>query len=349
MTPPVKQLLQWYKTHGRAFPWRTTTKPYHIWVSEVILQQTQTSRGVLYYKNFLKRFPTLKSLSNARWSSLLPVWRGLGYYSRARNMLDTAKLLQQKHHGRFPKTHEALLALPGIGPYTASAILSFAFNQPYPAIDTNLSRVFSRYFGVSRKEVTPHAEELFRKYPKHSATLNHALMDLGAIICKSKKPLCVDCPIKKNCAYSLSANPKPPTVRQTKSTTNSSLPRIDIGIACIHKDNTYLVGKQKKNRGGLWEFPGGKKEPGESIRDCIRREVREEIGVEVSVRPAFHVTEVNTPTHTLRLHFCRCQILRGIPKKKVHTSLKWILRSKLPLYTFPEANRTAIELLLAMK
>lgn len=334
-----RRTLRWYSQHGRKLAWRKTRDPYRIWISEVMLQQTQVSRVNDFYLRFLKRFPTLKSLAAARWNDVLPRWRGLGYYQRGRNVLAAAKILVGKHGGKFPRTFTELRALPGIGPYTANALLSFAFDEDVPAFDVNMKRVFSRIFGAKyAPEKT--AQELFALSPGQGPALNHALMDLGATFCRARGPLCAACPVSSLCEFSINgAGKQPVSARKKKS------PAIDVAAACIHRKGEYLLAKRSRKKGGEWEFPGGKRKPGEDIRHCLKREIKEELGVEVSVRPPFFVHEFKKNGQLYRLHFCRCQILRGEPKAKEHQKLVWNAPEDFSVVRIAETNRRAAAIL----
>lgn len=340
----VQLALRWFARASRDQSWRNAKDPYAVWVSEVMLQQTQLLRAKVYYERFIKRFPKIGELSKATWRELLPLWRGLGYYGRARNLLATAKIVEKKHKGKFPSEKDSLLALPGIGPYTANAILSFAFAKPVPALDTNLYRVLGRVFGISKKSVPSVAGDLFARRPKRSADLNYAFMDIGATICKPKNPLCHSCPLNRECRYFL---------KRKKSALADSLPaakrkKIDVHVtaACIHRDGRYLVAKRAKKKGGAWEFPGGKKEPGEDIRHCLKREIKEELGIEISVRPPFHTFDFRKENRAYRLHFSRCQILKGSPKPKEHEKIAWYRADELLTLGLAETNRSAAKGLL---
>ncbi|OPZ98896.1 MAG: putative A/G-specific adenine glycosylase YfhQ [Bacteroidetes bacterium ADurb.Bin408] len=198
-------LAGWYGTHKRDLPWRDTTDPYKIWVSEIILQQTTVEQGLPYYLRFMDNFPTLASLAAAGEQEVLRLWQGLGYYSRARNMHKTAVEIVQKHGGIFPNEYNTIIKLRGIGPYTAAALLSFAYGQPYPVVDGNVMRVVSRLFaietsintGAGVKTVNTKVQVLFDK--KHPAIFNQAIMEFGALQCKVHNPLCNSCFAKDYC------------------------------------------------------------------------------------------------------------------------------------------------------
>lgn len=194
-----KSLYLWFEENKRNLPWRHTEDPYHIWVSEIILQQTTVAQGLDYYLRFIDTFPTVNDLANSTEQKVLKLWEGLGYYSRARHMHHTANAIVEKSSGYFPATHKELLALKGIGPYTAAALMSFAFNKPYPVIDGNVMRVVSRLFDIAEpinstkgiKKIEEKVNLLFDK--KKPANYNQALMEFGAIHCKVSNPQCEAC------------------------------------------------------------------------------------------------------------------------------------------------------------
>lgn len=310
-----------------------------------MLQQTQVQRVIPFYQKFLRRFPTLRSLSQATWTELLPYWRGLGYYERGKNLLRAAQQIVSDHHGQLPLTQEALKNLPGIGPYTAAAILAFSGKAPLPAVDTNIGRVLERVYGRPRVSLQRKAELLFRHAGIRAGALNHALMDIGASVCGSRKTDCLRCPLHSCCYFYQSGKQKLLGAHKQKRLNNASryaTSVIDVGIACIHRNGQYLIGKRKAKDGGFWEFPGGKREGKESIRACLKREVKEELGIEVSVRPHFCLVERKEGDSLWRFYFCRSQILQGREKKSHYEKIHWVDREELPLYSFPPANKKAV-------
>ena len=196
----VETARRWYRRSGRSLPWRATRDPYHIWLAEIMLQQTQVSRVIDYYARFLARFPTVQHLARASWRSILPVWRGLGYYHRARRARETARIVVTRHGGTFPSDTETLRGLPGVGSYTADAVASFAFGKPAIALDTNIRRVLSRVFDIAPNDAAVPAEKLAAAAPRSCALLNHALMDIGALFCSARTPDCGSCPLAARCA-----------------------------------------------------------------------------------------------------------------------------------------------------
>ena len=201
----LTEIYRWYSIHKRDLPWRETKDPYKIWLSEIILQQTRVAQGINYYLAFIKHFKNIDALANASEDSVLKLWQGLGYYSRARNLHATAKFILNNYNGKFPDDYEKIIHLKGIGPYTAAAISSIAFDLPYAAIDGNIFRVYSRYFGIStpvdsnkgKKEIEQIATELLPV--KNPGFHNQALMDFGALQCVPKSPDCNLCPVSNTC------------------------------------------------------------------------------------------------------------------------------------------------------
>lgn len=201
----VQRLVFWYEKNGRNLPWRETRDPYKIWISEVILQQTRVIQGLPYYHKFLAQFPTLDSLAHAQEQEVLHIWQGLGYYSRARNLHTAAKEMWKRFGSDFPTEPATLQSISGIGPYTAAAIVSFAFEHPTPVVDGNVYRVFSRFWGIDLVIPSPKAFRFFSEQLQepinncNASTFNQATMELGALVCLPLKPLCANCPLQLEC------------------------------------------------------------------------------------------------------------------------------------------------------
>jgi A/G-specific adenine glycosylase len=199
------KIYKWYNNNERKLPWRNTQDPYKIWISEIILQQTRVEQGTSYYLRFIEKFPTINDLANAHEDEVLKLWQGLGYYSRARNLHAAAKTINEKHHGIFPDNYSEILALKGIGPYTAAAIASIAFGLPFPALDGNIYRVLSRYFGIFDSPASGKGKKVFQNIAeeiipnKNPGFHNQALMEFGALQCVPKSPDCSVCPVRTTC------------------------------------------------------------------------------------------------------------------------------------------------------
>ena len=256
----TKTLTYWYSTHKRDLPWRRTKDPYHIWLSEIIMQQTQVSQGLPYYKAFVKVFPTVFALAKAEEQDVLKLWQGLGYYSRARNLHFTAKTIVTNYNGLFPETYSELLKLKGIGDYTASAIASICFDQPTAVVDGNVYRVLSRYFGIDTpinstkgiKEFKALAQQLLPK--SNFGDYNQAIMEFGAKQCQPKNPDCTICPLNDSCAALEKNMVKVWPVKLKKTKIKK---RYFNYLVFVFDDNTTVI-QQRKDKGiwqNLYEFP----------------------------------------------------------------------------------------------
>lgn len=322
----LNHLLSWYQKNKRDFPWRKTSDPYQIWVSEIMLQQTQAARVVDFYNAFLEKFPHVESLSKATWEDVLNIVRGMGYYRRFQNMQKTAELIVRKHGGKFPDTYELLRTLPGIGEYTANAILAFAFEQDVAVIDTNVRRLLSPLAKThDPKKLSVYARKICPK--GRAKDFFQALMDYASAF-----PARVT-PKKRNTAASTGAQRK--------------LPALRVAAGIIHRGRKILI-QQRTKAGplkGFWEFPGGKLEVGEDARACLKREVKEELDIEVSVRPAFHKVRHVYPGRVIEISFHRCQILLGTPKAMEKQRFTWITPQEFKNYRMVPADGPVISML----
>jgi A/G-specific adenine glycosylase len=254
-----EKLIMWYKQNQRDLPWRKTTDPYKIWLSEIILQQTRVNQGLNYYTKFLKKHPTIESLAASSEKNILNLWQGLGYYSRARNLHFTAKYISTELNGVFPTAHQDILKLKGIGEYTAAAISSFAYKEAYPVIDGNVYRVISRIFGVENAMDSTAGKKIFKKIAaelidtKNPDTYNQAIMEFGALQCKPKSPNCEDCPFLLECfAY----KNKLIAVLPKKEKKIKQRVRFFNYVVIIHENNIYLNERKGKDIWqGLYDFP----------------------------------------------------------------------------------------------
>ena len=343
-------LRSWYQQSGRDLPWRQTRDPYAIWVSEIMLQQTQVKTVIPYYQRWLAQFPTIASLAAAPQQEVLKVWQGLGYYARARNLHRAAQQIVSEWGGQFPDQFEQVIALPGIGQTTAGGILSAAFNQPTPILDGNVKRIVVRLLAIQAppKQVLADLWEASAAIldPEYPREFNQAFMDLGATVCTPKQPLCDRCPWISFCQAH--RHQLQTTLPMTES--RAPLPHKQIGVAVIwNNQGQILIDKrpQKGLLGGLWEFPGGKVEPNESVPDCIRREIQEELGIDIEVED--HLVTVNHAyTHfkvTLTVHHCRH--IHGDPQAIECDEIRWVTLGDLDQYPFPKANQDIIAALRA--
>ncbi|MEC7064312.1 MAG: A/G-specific adenine glycosylase, partial [Bacteroidota bacterium] len=255
-----EKLLNWYKINKRQLPWRNSNNPYYVWISEIILQQTKVSTGLKYFNTFVSKYPTIFDLSKSTEEEVLLIWQGLGYYSRAINILKTAKVVTNKYDGIFPNVYNDLIKLPGIGDYTASAILSICFNKPYPVIDGNVYRVLSRYFDVNQP-INKHAsKKIFHDLAKSTLDLknpgdyNEALMEFGALNCKPLNPLCHTCVLNEKC---LSFKKNIVSLRPVKVQKKQKKVRFFNYLVPFDLENNTIIIKREDNDiwKGLYEFP----------------------------------------------------------------------------------------------
>jgi A/G-specific adenine glycosylase len=336
-----KDLLRWYERQGRDLPWRKTRDPYVIWVSEIMLQQTQVATVIPYFKKFLKSFPTIRHLARAELSEVLKVWEGLGYYSRARNLHRASKIIMTHFQEEIPDNLKDLLGLPGIGKYTAGAILSIAYNKEAPILDGNVRRVLSRVFAVS--EDPKKAESLLWKIsesliPKGcSNSFNQAIMDLGAMICTPKDPLCHRCPVHRYCKAKASGNPE----RYPSRVVNKGIPHIEAISGVILRNGKVLLNQRppKGLLGGLWEFPNWRNEDGGRLRLRLRNHIKKEMGMDVEVKESIGTFKQTFTHFKLTLNVFKCEAVHGRGKGK------WVCIRDLDQYAMSRIDRRIAEVI----
>lgn len=343
----VESLCDWFSKNKRDLPWRNARNPYHIWISEVMLQQTQVATVIPYYQRFLEKFPTIDALANADADDLMKCWEGLGYYARARNLQQAAQTVLREHNGALPRTRQALQTLKGFGAYTSASVASLAFGEDCAAIDGNVLRVFARLYAIGediRQSSTKSqiADLAAMNLPKGRAgEFNEALMELGATVCTPKKPQCSACPLNQDCvAFQQNAvasypfkSPKP------------KLPHKDIAIGIVQREGKVLIALRPPDGllGNLWEFPGGKCEPNESLAECCKREVEEETGLKVAVGERIAVVKHAYTHFKITLHAFLCAYQGGEAKPKSSQEIRWVEFSELNRFAFPKANKSVIE------
>ncbi|MBU0677626.1 MAG: A/G-specific adenine glycosylase [Verrucomicrobia bacterium] len=348
------RLLKWFERNRRELPWRKNRSAYRVWVAELMLQQTRVDQAIPYYGSFISRFPTLRKLAAAPLGSVLKTWEGLGYYGRARRMHQTARFLDAHHGGRFPRSYEGLLALPGVGPYTAAAVGSLAMGLDLAVVDGNVSRVISRVFAIEDdvraakgKKLVQHLADRLLPVGR-SAEFNEAMMEVGATVCTPRGPKCGECPLKRVCRANEAGLVEDYPLRRPRR----KVPHKVVGAGVIRKRNgDLLIARRNEDAmlGGLWEFPGGTKEEGESIRECIRRELREELGINVEVESELTVVKHAYSHFTIELHAYWGRIRKGRPRAIHCSDYAWVKAGELRKYPFSRADLHIIEKLEARK
>ena len=344
-----EKLLAWFDRHQRQMPWRSNPQPYYVWVSEVMLQQTQVDTVIPYFERFIQKFPTVHDLAAAPLDDVLKLWEGLGYYTRARNLHNAAKMISA-NGGELPASYEELQNLSGIGPYAGAAIASIAFNIPVPVVDGNVLRVFARFWGIFDDiRQTKVRLLLFNKLMPFiqnvsPSNFNQAIMELGALICTPKKPMCSFCPLQADClAYQTGQVDLLPYKSKGKP-----VPYYDIAVGIVCRGDEVLIAKRKADQmlGGLWEFPGGKKEESETLEEAVKREILEETSLSVEVKELFCAVKHAYSHFKITLHAFRCIYTSGEPVPKSSDEIKWVKVTDLHLYPFPTANKKVLEQLV---
>ena len=374
MTPELSgPLLSWWEVNGRRDPeqkpWMFTAdrtwpqpdvvlSPFGIWIAEVMLQQTQLQVVLPYWERWMEVFPTLERLAEAREHDVLLLWQGLGYYSRARRLLAGAKQLMGQIApassttlSAWPMDLDGWLLLPGIGRTTAGGILSSAFNSPLAILDGNVRRVLARLQAHPKPPARDQAlcwqwsEALVAAAPGRARDLNQALMDLGATVCTPRSPNCGCCPLQMHCAAYAAGDVERYPVKDT----SRAVPFQVIGVGVVLNGAGEVLIDQRLNEGllgGLWEFPGGKQEPGEAIVQTIARELQEELAIEVSVGEELISLDHAYSHKKLRFVVHLCQWQKGEPQPLASQQVRWVRPESLADYPFPAANARIIAALL---
>ncbi len=347
-------LLAWFTSRTRDIPWRSETDSYRIWVCEVMAQQTRIQTVRERLPEFLAAYPTLESLAESDQDELLRAWEGLGYYARARNLRRAACQLVARGETRLPDNATSLRELPGIGPYTAGALASIAFGRPEPAVDGNARRVLSRLFDIEHptmavlearaRELIAEADaDLLADTPSRAGLLNQALMDLGGEVCTPRSPSCDSCPLAVHClALNRGTVSERPARKERKP-----IPHHNIAVALIWQDGRLFIQRRPDDGllGGLWEFPGGKMESGESPEQAAVREVEEETGMQIRLGRALDPVDHAYSHFQITLHAFHAEIveigagpLHGAAEPNA-SGQRWVLPEELDDYAFPTANR----------
>jgi len=340
--PFRRSLMDWYAANRRVLPWRQTCDPYHIWVSEIMLQQTQVNTVIAYYERFIRAFPDVRALAAADLQAVLKLWEGLGYYSRARNFHKAAKLVVDRHDGAVPDDWEPFLSLPGVGDYIASAVQSIAFGKPAAVVDGNVKRVLARVFEISAPVNGSSSCKIFKSTAQtlldrdDPGTFNQAVMELGALICRPVNPLCSNCPVSPWC-LTFGDDRVPDFPVKIKKPT---IPHHHLAVGVVVKNGKFLIVKRPETGllGGLWEFPGGNANSDESAESACIRNIQESTGIHV--RPRSFLTCVHHAyTHfkiTADVFICDWKSNRVRLNGPIDH--RWVRPVELQHYPFPKSN-----------
>ncbi len=354
-------LLPWFAENKRDLEWRRNRTPYRVWVSEIMLQQTRVDTVIDYYNRWMKTFPTWRALARAPQADVLKAWEGLGYYSRARNLHAASKIVcadckwmffrdWKNEAKKFQPLEKFLQKLPGIGTYSAAAIASLAFNEDAAVVDGNVIRVLSRLFAfggdtkdaAGKKKMQAWADELLVE--GRAGEYNEAMMELGALVCVPVAPKCADCPLQSVCAAFAKGEPdRWPVMKKKKK-----VPHITVGAAAtINRKGEVMIAQRLEGDmlGGLWEFPGGKLEPGETIEECVVRELKEELGINIEVGKKL-ITVKHAYSHfTMTMHVYFTKIISGRPRLIHCADYKWVEISDLRRFAYSKADLQVVDAL----
>jgi A/G-specific adenine glycosylase len=350
LSPVSSRLLEWYERSARSMPWRGHPDPYAVWVSEIMLQQTRVETVIPYFERWMARFPRLSDLAAAEEQDVLKLWEGLGYYSRARNLHRAARWVVEQYGGRLPASRDELAKLPGVGGYTAGAVASIAFGLDEAALDGNIRRVLARVFDVEIPARSPAGErrlwELSRENlpPGRAGDYNQALMDLGATICLPQNPTCLLCPLADICQARAAGTQQERPILPVKA----AVPHYIVTAAVIRSDDRVLIARRPRDGllGGMWEFPGGKQQAGETLPECLQREIREELDAVVTVGEKIGVYR-HAYTHfkvTLHAYFSAMSVGEARP---LHAEeIRWVRLDELSSFPMGKIDRMISRALL---
>ena len=338
------KLLRWYDNQGHNFPWRGIIDPYKTWLSEVMLQQTQVHTVIPYFKRWLQAFPNIKSVASADMDTILKQWEGLGYYARARNFHAACKIVESNYLGEIPNDIDQFSSLPGAGSYISGAVMSIAFNQPVPALDANAFRVVSRLqsvdkpFSKCKNEINEFLSDLI--CTQRPGDFNQAIMDLGRNICTPINPHCNICPLSKYCSAFVNKTVSNYPVKLK----SRQKPHYRVAVGVIWKNGKILISKRRENGllGGLWEFPGGKVESGETVQQALTREIKEELAIDILRAEPLIEHSHDYGDKSVLLDVWWIDAFDGTPTGHEGQTIKWVDIAALDYYEFPAANKIIV-------
>jgi A/G-specific adenine glycosylase len=354
-----EELLAWFAQNARELPWRKNRTPYRVWVSEVMLQQTRVDTVIDYYRRWMKRFPSWRALAQAPQADVLKQWEGLGYYSRARNLHKAAKIVCDEFNIRFSKDwknraerfqtlEQFLRSFPGVGNYAAAAIASLAFGENAAVVDGNVIRVLSRLFAyggdtkttVGKKKMQAWADALLVE--GRAGEYNESMMELGALVCLPVAPKCADCPLQGVCKAFEKGMPE----NYPKAAKKKKIPHITVGAAVtVNSKGEVLIAQRLQGDmlGGLWEFPGGKLEPNETIEECVARELKEELGINVQVGEKLMTVKHVYSHFKMTMHVYFTKIKTGRPRVIHCADFRWVKICDLRTFAYSKADLQVVD------
>lgn len=354
--PWVEPLISWFYKNKRNMPWREESTPYRRWLSEIMLQQTRVETGIPYFHRFVKRYPNIASLAEAQEDEVLKLWEGLGYYSRARNLLKAARLMVKEHQGEFPDTEKAAKNLPGVGPYTAAAVLSMAYGVPLPSVDGNVLRVYARLMALTENVMesdtlkkVQHALQVIipRERP---GDFNEAMMELGALVCLPANPACGGCPVKPHCQAYATGQVNNLPIRIKKDTTTRHRYWV---FYLLDSTLTKVVVKKNPSKGllgGLWAFPMIEvTNEKQSLSSMTENEMEEQARLDADKQWQIHLQQVTykgRKTHVFsHRHWTMDVFLANTGEKTLPTDFEWVAVDILKNLAFPEVYQKVMRLM----
>lgn len=339
-----EDLIQWFNSHKRDLPWRRTTNPYYIWVSEIMLQQTKVDTVIPFYNNFIKEFPSMEELANADEQKVLKAWEGLGYYSRVRNLQTAVREVMEQYGGKVPDTYEEISELKGVGPYTAGAVLSIAYQKPYPAVDGNVMRVIARVLRIEEDISKAKTRNIFEKVLKelisknYPSEFNQGLMELGALVCTPRSPGCLLCPVRTHCrAYHAGKEKELPIktgkVKQKKK---------EIVAAVIRNDKDQILIRERGESGllaKLWEFPSVELPDDYTVSD-IEENYQNQYGITLSIQKKVQALD-HVFSHLIwNISVYQAVLHDGIVDED--KQFQWVDEKSIEAYPFPVSHQKII-------
>jgi len=338
-----KRLLAWFEQDRRDLPWRQSKDPYRVWVSEIMLQQTQVKTVIPYFEAFVRRFPGVRALAKARLEDVLQLWSGLGYYRRAKHLHEAARLIVERHRGRFPRSLEEAVALPGLGRYSAGAVLSIAYGLDLPVVDGNVMRVFSRLVASERDPRSTEGQKVLWKLAEwllpqgRAGDFNQALMELGARICTPKAPDCPRCPLAAECRAQKTGKPERYPVRSARKPTRICYQ----ACAVIARNGKVLLEYDTRGRWyrDLWHLPFFELRSERLAEKSLREQVRQRFGLEVELAGRILKNQFTVTVHRVTQVALRCNVRAGRVSAQAGRRTKWVTPGALQRTPLPSSQK----------